>query len=447
MVGWSRPPSSKSNPVKHIILLIKRASPLFRLATEYTAAHIAARLLAAISGIMLVRLLPVSEYGFYSLVLAAFSFICTFSDLGATETLSFFRWRAGKKNKPWIPYFHTVLRFRRTVFAFSFVASAAYIIYTGQHIGEDMQTIFAGIVLMGLAAWFAIHSGIISYVLKLEQYFRQAYAVELSNEATKLLAVGLIWAFRLATAIAGMVSITVGAILAAILATRLLGQRFAKIGKPKQRQIYQSRRLLLGQIMPILPGTMHFALQGLLITWLAAYYGSVVNVAEVGALGRIGVLIGVISGFTGTVFIPRLIAISDDALFIKRYLQWWVVMLVIGGIMMMFVWVYPEALLFLLGNSYSGLHMELIVVAATAVVWTWNGYVYGVNRARGWVKRQEYILFVLIAGQIGMFTYLEFSSTLDVLFFGMGTSLIWVTYQLGLNIAGFIRVEKYGKHN
>lgn len=70
------------------------------LASEYTAAHMAARLLAAISGLMLVRLLPVSEYGFYTLVLAAFTFICTFSDLGATETLSFFAGGVARKTNP-----------------------------------------------------------------------------------------------------------------------------------------------------------------------------------------------------------------------------------------------------------------------------------------------------------------------------------------------------------
>ena len=416
---------------------------MFMLATEYTAAHMATRLLAVISGLMLVRLLPVNEYGFYTLVLAAFSFICTFSDLGSTETLSFFRWRAGKKNKPWVQYFHAVLRFRRTVFVFGLVASTVYIFYTGRHIGWDAQTILAGIVLMGVAAWFTIQSGIISYVLKLEQRFRQAYAVEISNEGIKLLAVSLIWVWGIATAIAGMMSIAIGALIAAMFANHLLGKRFIEFEKPNQREIYKRQRVLLDQIYPILPGITHFAMQGLFTTWLAAYYGSVGNVAAIGALGRIGALIGVIAGFTGSVFIPRLIAISDETIFMKRYLQWWCVMFVIGGIIMLGVSSYPDALLNLLGDSYAGLHMELTVVAATAVVWGWNGYVYSVNRARGWVKRQEYILVVLVIGQIGMFTYMDFSNTLNVLFFGMVTSLLWVLYQLVLNVAGFMKLDRH----
>jgi O-antigen/teichoic acid export membrane protein len=422
--------------VKRFIYLARRAGPLLRLASEYTAAHMAARLLAAISGLMLVRLLPVSEYGFYTLVLAAFTFICTFSDLGATETLSFFRWRGGKRNKPWMPYFHAVLRFRRTVFAFGFVSSAAYIFYTGRHISVDTQTILAGIALMGLAAWFAIQSGIISYVLKLEQRFRQAYAVELSNEGIKLLAVGLIWILGFATALAGMTSVALGALVAAILATRLLGQRFAKSGMPTQRHDRHNSRVLLRQIMPILPGTIYFTLQGPLIAWLAAYYGSVVNVAEVGALGRLGVLIGVIAGFTGTVFVPRLIAISDEALFLKRYLQWWLVMLMFGGFMILAVLAFPDALLFLLGDSYSGLHMELITSAATAVIATWGAFSWHINRARGWVKYQPYRVPVIVAGQIPMFVALDFSTTQAVLIFSLGSMILDVLFQTLISVWG-----------
>ena len=415
----------------------KRLAHLLRLASEYTAAQLAARVLAAISGLMLVRLLPVSEYGFYTLVLAAFTFICTFSDLGATETLSFFRWRGGKKNKPWMPYFHAVLRFRRTVFVFGFISSAAYIFYTGRHIGVDTKTILGGVALMGLAAWFAIQSGIISYVLKLEQRFRQAYAVELSNEGIKLLAVGLIWILGFATALAGMTSVALGALIAAILATGLLGQRFAKGGTITRRRERHNSRMLLGQIMPILPGTIHFALQGPLIVSLAAYYGSVVNVAEIGALGRLGVLIGVVTGFTGTVFVPRLLVISDEALFLKRYWHWWLVMLTFGGIMMLAVFAFPDMLLYLLGSSYSGLHTELVISAATAIIATWGAFSWHINRARGWIQYQTYRVPVIVAGQIPMFFALDLSTTPGVLLFSLGSMILDSLFQTLISVQGF----------
>lgn len=397
----------------------------------------AARLLAAISGLMLVRLLPINEYGFYTLLLAAFTFICTFSDLGATETLSFFRWRARKKNMPWMHYFHAVLRFRRTVFAFGFISSAVYVSLMGSHISEGALAIMAGLVLIGLSAWVSIHSGIISYVLKLEQRFRQAYAVELSNELAKLLTVGLIWGLGFATALASMASISIGALVAVALAINLLGKAGVMPAQPSPQQIRRRNRSLLGQVVPTLPGAIHFAVQGLFATWLAAYYGSVVNVAEVGALGRLGVLISVIAGFTGTVFVPRLIAITDESLFLHRYLLWWVVITAFGGSILLTVWVFPGVLLALLGDTYSGLHEELVVVSATAIVATWGSFAYAINRARGWVRLQPYSVPFIVAGQSVLFVLLDFSSTLGVLVFALGSFLIGFMYQLMINVFGF----------
>ncbi len=431
--------------MKRLIPLLKRVGPLLRLASEYTAAHMAARMLAAASGLLLVRLLPVDEYGFYTLVLAAFTFICTFSDLGATETLSFFRWRAGKKNRSWMPYFHAVVRFRRTVFVFGFFSSAAYIFYMGRHIGEDTRTILAGIALMGLSAWFAIQSGIISYALKLEQRFREAYAVELSNESIKILAVGLIWLMGAASATAGMATVAVGAFIAAILATRLLDHHFKETETPRQESPSKIDRIVHAQVVPVIPGAVYFSVQGPLVAGLAAYFGSVANVAEVGALGRLGVLVGVVSGFTGSVFLPRLLTISDDNLFLKRYLHWWIVIILFGVSLLLMVALFPATLLGLLGDAYFGLHRELLTVSATAIVGTWGAYAWGVNRAQGWVRYQPWSVPTMLAGQTSMLLHLDLSSTGGVLLFGLGTGLLGLVFQLVVNIHGFTSTKSNQK--
>lgn len=422
--------------MKSIVQFSRRVGPLLRLATEYTAAHIATRALAAISGLLLVRLLPVSEYGFYTLVLTAFTFICTFSDLGATETLSFFRRRSFIKNRPWMQYFYAVMQFRKKVFIFGIIVSAVYVFYTAKKINRETSEILIAISLVGIAAWFSIQSGIISYVLKLEQRFRSAYLLEIGNESVKLFVVGCIWMLGVATALAGMTGVALGALVATALAGSLWKPTWTKLEDTQAKQRKQATRILLKQVVPTLPGSIHFALQGVLVAWLAANFGSVVNVAEVGALGRLGVLISVIAGFTGNVFVPRLLVITDESLFLRRYLLWWSVICLLGFVIMMFVWIYPDELLFLLGKSYSGLHSELLVVTATAVVGAWGGFAWNISRSRGWIKYHSYSVPVTIICQIAMFYVLDFSSTQDVLLFGLGTLSIGFLYQLITNTFG-----------
>lgn len=411
------------------------------MASEYTVAYLATRFLAAVSSLLLVRLLSKNEYGLYTLLLTAFTFICTFSDLGATETLSFFRRRAIKKNKLWMQYFSAVIQFRLTLFIFGFVLACIYVFSTGHHLGVQTQNLFLGATFIGFGAWFAIQSGINSYVLKLEQCFRAAYAAELSSEGTKLLGVCIIWVFGLTTALFGITSVSLGAFVAAMVSLRLLGHNRLKHLQVTKQRANRNMRILLGQILPVLPGIVLFALQGPLVVYLASYYGSAENLAEVGALGRLGAILGMITGFTGTVVVPRIIAISDNAIFIKRYLQWWLVSISWGIAVMLTVLVFPHVILLLLGETYAGLHTELTVLAATTIIWGWNGYVFILNRARGWIKNQKYILLVLTLGQFSMFIYLDFSTTLNVLLFGLGTAFLWFFFQLGVNIIGLLNSE------
>lgn len=419
-----------------------RLKPLLRLASEYATAQVLIRVLAAISGLLLVRALPVSEYGYYTLFLAAFTFICTFSDLGVTETLSYFRWRAGKRNRPWMQYLHTVFSFRRTVFMFGCLSAGAYLLYVSQRVGKPPAEAITAVVLMGAAAWLAIHSAILVYTLKLQQRFRHAYAVEICNEGCKAIVVAVIWVASLASAFAGMLSVLVGAVASATLARRLFGEPASAPVAATPRQARQRRRMLLRQVAPVLPGTIHFTLQGPLIAWLAAYYGSIVNLAEVGALGRLAMVIGLIAGFTSTVFVPRLISITDEALFRKRYFHWWLVVIGYGALTLLAVLAFPQALLWLLGSSYHGLTAELLIASATAVVSTWGAYSWHVNRARGWTRYQPYRVPVMVIGQIGLYFALDLSTTQGILLFSLWSMVLDVCFQTLISLLGLFAVAK-----
>jgi hypothetical protein len=418
--------------------LARRARPLVRLAGEYTAAHVAGRALAAAAGLVLVRLLPISEYALYTLLLAGYTFITTSSDLGATESLTYFRRRAVLENRPWSVFYRAVVRFRGMVYLGGLLLSCAYVFYTATRIEREARDIVAAVAVMGGGAWLAIRAGTTSYALKLELRFREAYAVELSNEATKLLAVVLLWMAGIATALAGMVSVGLGS-LVAVLAASALWQQPDRADTPQDDGPGKdAMRALLGQVGPVLPGTIYYSVQAPLVAYLAATYGSAGNVAEVGALGRLAALISVFSGFSSSVFVPRLAAIKEPSLFRLRYLHWWVIMLLFSGAVMLAVGVFPESLLWILGRSYSGLHEELIIAAASAVVAIWGAYTWQINRARGWVRAQPYRVPVVATAQLLLFAFLDLSTTKGILMFGFGSLLTDILFQLSLNAFGLL---------
>ena len=426
----------------NLVDLARRARPLVRLASEYTTAHVAGRVLAAAAGLILVRLLPVTEYALYTLFLAGYTFITTSSDLGATESLAYFRRRAIFENRPWSIFYEAVVRFRGVVFVGGLILSMVYVFYTATKIERDAHGIVAAVVVMGCGAWLAIQASTTAYALKLELRFREAYVVELCNEGTKLIAVALLWAASMATALAGMVSIGLGGLVATGVASAFWGRSIGD-GAPKDdRPAKDAMRALLGQVGPVLPGTIYYSLQAPLVAYLAASYGPARNLAEVGALGRLGALIGVLSGFTSTVFVPRLASIKDAGAFRRRYVYWWLVVLFFGGAVLLAVSLFPDALLWILGRSYSDLHAELTIAAASAVIGIWSAFAWQVNRARGWVRAQLYRVPVLAVAQVSLFLLLDLSSTGGILLFGLGSLLTDVLFQVGVNVHGLLGDEE-----
>ena len=55
--------------------------------------------------------------------------------------------------------------------------------------------------------------------------------------------------------------------------------------------------------------------------WLAATFGGTTNLAQVGALGRLGLLVGFFSNLGQVVFLPKLVQIADERTFRARFFQ------------------------------------------------------------------------------------------------------------------------------
>jgi hypothetical protein len=101
----------------------------------------------------------------------------------------------------------------------------------------------------------------------------------------------------------------------------------------------------------------------------------------------------------------------------------------------------PNLFLFLLGQSYSGLRRELLLVVAGAGVHLLDGYLVGVNFARAWTRWQGLAVASLVAVQVGLVAVLPLSTTAGVLVFnllGGGAALI---VQLAIVGLGFTRPQ------
>jgi hypothetical protein len=414
----------------------------FRLGSEYLGAQLVIRATSAAGALLLVNVMPRSEYGIYTLLLANLAFLTSLSDFGATGSLLFFWRRARKRAYVFSAYLEAVVRLRKLLFGGSTMIGATYLLYMVLNKNPGSVTIALSSIPMFLAAWYTIKAATWVYVFRIEGKYRQSYVVEGVSEFVKLMSALVLWWTGMVYGWAAIGGVFAGAFFSAQMAGIYVRKRDAKRQNHSARVALRADLAVRAQTIPTIPWTLFFALQGPFVAWLAATFGSVVNLAEVGALGRLGAILSIISGFTVSVLVPKLSHINDERQYLRYYLAWFGILFSIGSGILSLVWLWPNALLLLLGNQYNGLASELFITSATAIVMTFEYFGGAVNRARGWMQGQGLRIGFIAAGQIAILPFMDFSVTADLLLFGLGTALLAMIVQLGFNLAGLLRVHQ-----
>jgi len=203
----------------------------------------------------------------------------------------------------------------------------------------------------------------------------------------------------------------------------------------------RARRAVLRYLLPTLPAALYFATQGPLVVWLSATFGKTRSIAEVGALSRLGLVVGLFSGLTGIVFLPRLARIADERLYRRRFLQFGAALLAVGLAILGTAAISPGTFLLLLGPHYRGLQRELLLLVASSVFTLLDGYLVSVNLARSWTRFQAPALAIQIVFQAFLVIRLPLSSTANVMLFGLLSAAVAFSLQAAMAAIGFKRPQ------
>jgi O-antigen/teichoic acid export membrane protein len=286
----------------------------------------------------------------------------------------------------------------------------------------------------GLASvWFQLDTSVRVTDLRLRNHYGRAYAAEVAAALLRAaLAVGMLltgWLFGWMA----VLSTAAGAALGRATAAR------GDARTPAAAALGPLRRQILRYLAPTLPSALYFAIQAPLTVWLAASFGTTRVVAEVGAQGRLGLVVGLFSGLVGVVFLPRLAATPDERAYRLRYLRYGALLLLLAAGLFAAAALFPRLFLLLLGPHYSGLHAELLLLVATAGVNLLGAYLVGVNNARSWTRWQAAATGVLVLAQLGLLAWLPLDTTSGVLLFNLIGSLVAAGTQVPVALLGFLR--------
>lgn len=351
-----------------------------KLLTITGSAQLTIQGIGLICGILVVRLLSPNQYALYTLSNTMLGTMILLSDGGiSTGVIS----QAGKvwqdKRKLGI-VMATGLALRRKFALWSLLVAVPLLFYFLLHHGAGwLMSIL--LVLAIIPAFFTSFSGtLLEIVPRLMQNIAQLQKIEVTVSVMRLILLSACmvffpWAF-VAILSAGLPQLWANKRLHVISADR------AHIYEEPDPEV---RDHIIKIVKRVFPGAVYYCLSGQITLWMISIFGTTTAIAKVGALGRIAMVLTLLTSVFNTLIIPRFARLPDDRiLLLKRFFGILIVLLTLGVFAISIIYLFSSKLLWILGPNYSNLKTEFMLNVIGSYISLIAGLMFSLILSRGW---------------------------------------------------------------
>ena len=391
---------------------------------NFFGAQLVVQLLAMLAGILVVRTMTKTEYAFYTVANTTQGTFTILTNLGANSALSALGGLVWQDKRLMGQLLQTALAVRKrfeTVGALLIAPLLIWLLHSNGCPWPATLIITAGIVA---TVHYQINAQIYTIVPRLHAKLGVLQKIDLQVSGFRLLVL-VAASFLLFNA----TTVTIIG-LAAFMLQAFLSRQQAKIHADLQapasaedtRKIYQVVRHQA-------PLSLHYAVQGQITIFIISLFGSTQNIAEVGALGRLSLILGVISTVLGSVAVPRFARCQDVRQLKQIYFIVLGSVIAIGAGLLLLSLLFPRPFLWILGKQYSDLGGVLpYMIFATAATMVGN-VITSLAAARAWLKNVWLAIPIIITTQIALLPFLDLSSIKDVILLSCLPSMVsWIVY-------------------
>jgi O-antigen/teichoic acid export membrane protein len=395
-----------------------------------------AQLLSAATGLIFVNVLPKDEFAVFAVFTALLQAFVAQSDLGTSGAVGYFY----REHSSWDSFktmaLPAIARMRLQFFiAGGIVLIILFVNSPATQVVTNIRTSELLFLALGTACFGMVNS-LQTIVLNVRGHANTSVRIDAAANLVRLtLAFGMV-VFHFISVEAALI---VG--LASTMFSFLIGRLYVPeipLGLPRKYNRYEQRRLFW-YVLPLIPGFLYYSLQPSILIWLSALFGNTQQVAEVGAISRIGQIIALLAFGLNLFVLPHLANVRDEKAFRRSYGFIWLILF--GLVFTVFVGIIllRHEILLLLGPKYSNLDNEVILVAGTSLLHLLGNYAGIVNRLRGWNRLEPLVMVAQFIAQVLLIVCLPLNSTTHILIVGFGHALVGVLIYFGVNIIGFVR--------
>jgi O-antigen/teichoic acid export membrane protein len=412
---------------------IRRAFEQAKIVGNFAIIQGLVQIIGFCSGILIVRTLDQRDYAWFTIANTMQGTINVLADIGISVGLISIGGRVWQDRHRFGQLVNTALTLRKLFGAIVIVGATPLLYFLLARNGAPFHYRAILIVLVVAALLFQLSVNVVSVVPRLRSDIVRIQTIDFTAAIARLL--GLI----------ALMYIFLNAAVALALAAAASFLQFAMLRSYAARVIDfdapdnpEDRAAMLGFVRKLAANAVFFSLQGQITVFLISLFALQANsVAEVGALGRLAMIFAVLGNVLTNVFVPAFARAQTP-----QRLRW-LYAAIAGGVIgfsalvLAGAAIFPEQFLFVLGNKYSHLHRELLLMVGAATLSSVAATFWSLNAARAWVAGSWLYIPLTLATQIALIPFIDFSTVAGVLTFNLLSTIPNLLLNLVLSYRGF----------
>lgn len=391
-----------------------------RLITVTAGAQGLIQIAGLVSGIMILRLLPTNEYALYTLSNAILGTMTMLSDGGIGNGVMS---QGGKvwtdRNKLGV-VLATGLNLRKKFAIASLIIAIPALVYLLLQHGASNLTTFLIVLSLIPAFYAALSDSLYEIIPKLHQDVGALQENQIKVSIGRLvLSVAMLFFFPL-TYIA-IFAAGIPRIIGNLKLKRLVYSRVTEDSKPN----LEVRNNILSMVKKTLPTSIYYSISGQITIWVISFFGQTLAIAQIGALGRVSMLLTLFGTMVGILNVPRFSRLPESRKILTKYSLMTIGTIIVCCVLvLLLVSLFSNEILWVLGKQYAGLKKELLLSVFGSSITLISGTCYVLYSSRGWQMSPTLVIIIdVLALIIGLF-FFKVSTLTGVLYYSIFTASI-----------------------
>jgi O-antigen/teichoic acid export membrane protein len=379
-------------------------------------AQAAVQLLGFAAGILAIRNLAPAQFACYTVATAMLGSMAALTDSGLTNSIMAEGGRVWQDRTRLGAVLTAGIRLRRQLAMIAVPLALPVLALLLHRQGAGWQEIVALCITVTLLFLTTFSSQLLEAVPRLHQSLIPLQRIHLVAATGRLFALALVLPFWPLAAVATMCAVVPQWWNS--WRVRALACQHADLPGDDDPEL---RQRLRSQVLRTMPGVLYYSISGQLSIWLVSVFGHSADVATVGALGRLAMILSLVGAVMNLIAVPRFARIpaANRSLLQRRFWQLQCLCAAGCALPILAITLFPEPALAILGRHYQGLQHEALLMAASSAVSTIGGLAYVLAATRGIVASPLLLLPWSIGCQIILVLVLPVNTVTGVIWIGL----------------------------